>query len=212
MAVENWDESTFALYYWRHVDGVRIGGYDKAYFEYLGQGDHLVLFRERWAAITANLPIQTTDTVLVAGCGFGYLISAAREAGYLETYGLDNSPHVAAHPEDVDPGVTICEYDLRGPQLLNELRQATGYRRFDWIITEDLVACFTTAEVQGWQGAIEAVLNPGQTGANILHITTVERGLVRNNGLTWLTLPAWAAVIPSHNWMDAGTHDFIGAV
>ena len=92
------------------------------------------------------------------------------------------------------------------------LRQATGHNRFDWIITEDVVACYSVAEVQALQGTVEALLNPQRDGSNILHLTSIMRQIGGDSAFTWLTLEQWAEVIPSHNWMAAGSREFIAAV
>jgi len=220
MAVDNWTQTEWETFY-RTRDirkgsptyGQYILGYGKEMFLAGGAPDHLVGFRARWAAITSNLPIQTTDTVLVVGCAFGYLIEAAQEAGYPNVYGLDSSPYVTSLKDvEASNNVIIVPDDIRGGQVQNTLRQATGHRTFDWLITEDVVACYSTAEVQALQGAAENLLSNGRDGSNILHITSIMRQIPGDSAFTWLTLEGWAQVIPSHNWLAVGTHEFIAAV
>lgn len=229
MAVDNWTQTQWDTFY--RTRDLRpesptyrqyITGYGKERFLAQGAPDHLGTFRARWAAVTSNLAIQTTDTVLVIGCGFGYLIEAAQEAGYTEVYGLDSSPYVDSVKDvEASGNVIIVPDDVRAPQVRNALQAATGYRTFDWVITEDVVACYHVDDqggtipqnqlVQNFDGPLNNLLNNTSTRANILHITSIRRQIGGDSAFTWLTLEEWSQILPTHNWLAAGSHEFIAA-
>lgn len=234
MAVDSWTETEWRQFY--RVRASRAGavqepgggwilGYGK---EYLTAGDptrdHLAQFRERWSALTTHYPIGLFDRVLVVGCGFGYLMDAAHEAGFANVWGIDSSPYVAARKGIESSGSTvIVEADIRGVggQLKNTFRQLTGDDEFDWIITEDVVSCYRTDDAEG---ANQNVLNLAPLldtllfrglpdTPRVIHMTSVARepGIGGDSALTWLTLQEWRDLFAA-NGLDHGFISVTGEV
>lgn len=218
MAVDNWTDAE-----WRHFYKIRDGrpgsptlgqrlqGYGREYYRILNYSDtdHLKSFRRRWANLIASFPgIQPNDRVLVVGAAFGFLIEAAKEAGYPNVWGLDNSPDVEARKGvEAAPGIIIVNADVRGigGQVRNTLRQLTGDDQFDWVITEDMASCYSDAEVQSMAPLLENLLFAGRPASNVIHVTSCLReGETRSDLLlTWHTLAEWRALVPSHSWADS---------
>lgn len=217
MAVDSWDEATWQQFYRiqeSRAGGGWIFGYGK---NYLTAGDatrdHLIRFRQRWSALVSNFGIQPTDRVLVVGCAFGYLMDAANEAGHTLIWGIDNSPYVsAAKGIEASGNQIIVEEDIRGigGRLRNILRSQTGDDVFDWVITEDVVACYRVDDSEGANNNVlnlapllENLLYNGLPSSRVVHITSVARepGLGGDSALTWLTLEEWKSLVPANSWM-----------
>lgn len=213
MPEETWDEATFQGYY--SVRDSRRGSPTQGqYFTYgreyatlaqTPESDGIEFYDTRWSRIVSAFGVQPADRVLVVGAGFGFLIEAAKDAGFANVWGIDNSPYVAANRGAETRGdVVLVEDDVRGGgRIKAALRQATGDDVFDWVITEDVVACYSDADVVAFAPHLERLL-AGSDPARVVHVTTVTRpeSPPRPAGLTWHTLAEWAALVPAHSWMS----------
>lgn len=218
MAVDVWNEAQWNQFYRIQESrggGGWIFGYGK---EYLTAGDptrdHLDRFRSRWSALVTNFGIQPTDRVLVVGCAFGYLMDAANEAGHTLIWGIDNSPYVSARKGiEASGNQIIVEEDIRGVggRLRNILRSQTGDDVFDWIVTEDVIACYRVDDTDGANNNVlnlapllETLLADGLPASRVIHVTSVARepGLGGDSAMTWLTLDEWKALLPAHSFMS----------
>lgn len=78
-----------------------------------------VLFSEaqvRAAKFIELLNIQTTDTVLILGAGFGWTVEAMEQAGIVDVVGVDTSPYINAaatstEEADIDNAITAVGLD-----------------------------------------------------------------------------------------------------
>lgn len=226
MTVDNWTQATWEAFYRvrkkhggavHEPDGGWVFGYGKNYLTAGDPGrDHLMRFRDRWSALVSNFGIQPTERVLVVGCAFGYLMDAANDAGHSLIWGIDNSPYVAsAKGIEASGNQVIVENDIRGlgGQMRQVFRNLTGDDVFDWVITEDVVACYRVDDSEGANQNVlnlapllETLLPPGVSASHIIHITSValESGVGGDSAFTWLTLAEWKALIPTHSFMSTG--------
>lgn len=214
MAEPTWDLSTFSRYYvaWDRRPGSPTNGQGFTYgrewakLAAVSESPGIEFYDARWAMIASQFGISTTtDRILIVGCGLGFLIEAAKAAGFPNTYGLDNSAYLEGLTGDIDPASIIVWADIRGGGSVRaQLRNQTGDDEFQWIITEDVVACYDDADILGLVGAAEAVLAPGTPTSHIIHCTTVGDAAQHPGepNLNWKSIDAWAALVPTHSWIS----------
>lgn len=172
--------------------------YGRDYYNQVGSP-----FPQRWSNLVRDLGIVPADRVLVAGCGFGFLIEAAHDAGFANVWGVDSSPFVETRQGTETRGdVTLVADDIRGGgRVRAALRQATGDDEFAWVISEDVLTSYDPAteptEIDGLLNAAETVLAPGVDASHCVHMVSIP---VRPP-FTNLTLSEWVAVRPTHTWI-----------
>lgn len=186
-------------------------------------------FRFRWEKITALFPqIQTTDRIIVLGAGPGYLIEAAKDAGYPNIWGIDSSTEVAGRT-DIRGDVVLVDLDAKagiGGQAGSKLRQLTGDDVFDWVISEQLLECLTDAEIgppgtPNTVGTASELLarNAATPASRCIHLVIPDlfrEGFREAEGsqdpsYNWHTLAEYEALLPGHwivsmygDWTVAG--------
>lgn len=165
--------------------------------------DELTEFNNRVEGLTSNFAIQATDRILVAGCGLGFIIEAFKSAGFPNTFGIDNSAHVASkRGVEADSGTVFIEDDIKGGgRVKAALRRDTGDDIFDWVISESVLESYEDAEIGQLLDAAEVVLNPVKPKTNIIHmVLTVESQV--DPMFNQKTLTEWVAVRNTHSWFD----------
>lgn len=156
-------------------------------------------FPRRWSQLTTLFPIQTTDRILIAGSGFGFLIEAAHAAGFPNVWGIDNSDYISTNRATEAVGsVLFVENDIRGGgQVRAQLRNLTGDDIFDWVISESVIESYTDAELPALLNAAETVL-AGTDESQIIHLIVDAPGL--DPPLVSRTLAEANALRPAHSW------------
>jgi hypothetical protein len=223
-----WDQATFDSVYrvrirdpahpdhgdlvnrWKHYSRE---GMTRLFDPYLQNPGVMVGYERRWANLTSRVTIPTTDRILVVGCAFGWLIEAAKAAGWPNVYGIDNSPHisnVAGTPgqTEVAGGTVLVQEDFTGGGAVrNALRQATGDDEFHWLICEDVDSSFSDAEITGVVvPTLESALYSSEPESQIVHLVSCKHGGIDGNPLVyWRTLAEHALLAPTHTWIDIVT-------
>jgi len=222
-----WDETLFnALYQIRirdpaHPDHGQIKHYTRAGMARAMDpySDDMTLYEHRWSQLTSLFTIPTIDRILIGGCAFGWLIEVAKDAGWPNVYGIDNSPYVvSAKNNESLPGQTELRGDVvlveenftGGGAIKNALKQATGDREFDWIITESVLESYSDAELPVALNAAESVLYNSASESQIIHLVSPMRGgITGDSSMYWRTLIEYAAFAPTHTWVDISTWEVI---
>ena len=166
--------------------------------------DDLTEFNNRVVGLTSNFSIQTTDRILVGGCGLGFLIEAFKDAGYTECFGIDNSSHVASKRGVETRGdIVFVEDDIKGGggRIKAAFRRDTGDDIFQWVISESVLESYEDAELGQLLDAAESVLDPTKPHSNIIHmVLTIESQV--DPMFNQKTLAEWKAVRSTHSWFD----------
>lgn len=203
-----WDDATFQSAYrlpvW--VEGhPKYGqtityGRDYAELFYMPHQPGLTYYEDRWTRLTSQWDWDLNSRILVVGCGFGFLIEVAHDAGYTNIWGLDNSHYISSkRGVEARGDVLMVDDDIRGEgRIKTALRTLTGDDTFGVIITEDVLTSYDIAEMPPIFAACEAGLATGNPASNIIHM--VSEGPI-NQPFTSLTLEEWQALAPTHSWI-----------
>lgn len=172
------------------------------------------LFVNRLEQIPHPFSFNSTDRILIAGSGGGYLIQAFRDAGYPNCWGIDYSTALdgstgvmAAVAQD---GTAWIDLGAPGGQVRAALRNVTGDDEFHWVITEDVAPCYDLdAELDGLLGAAQNVLSPGIGNEQVINVVTVLRqdGIFQDPDFLWLFLDDWNAFRPAQSWVSTGSYE-----
>jgi SAM-dependent methyltransferase len=168
------DETLRALY---ETEAYFDGG-GSGYSEYESQeAEYLSTFREDVRRIKEFVP---SGKVLEVGCGYGYFLQCAVEAGY-DAYGIDLSPSAVKWASERLPGRVFCG-------LLEEVPEIQG-EQYDVIFGSHLIEHITSPGEFLEQAA--KLLRPG--GLIVMVTPNVESLLSRVSGKRWVSYK-----IPEH--------------
>ncbi len=149
--------------------------------------------------------------ILVAGCGYGYLVKHLVDLGYTDVWGCDASAYAIQKAQDVLPAnlsARIIQADITNRNSLNALRTAAGLpgnQRFAAVITEDVLPVLDNdAEAQ------LALTELRRVSSAMAHVITCcgvwpmvdggavwvdDNGTKRTKSLLWKTSAQWRALI-----------------
>lgn len=128
--------------------------------------------------------IPTDASVLVVGCGFGFLIEALHAAGFRYVAGIEPGPYYWTQPNEWDPAVRAV--------VAQRWLTDQGPEAFDVVIDEDAASSHSDSELDVFFAALERV------GSRVVHFVTP--GIRGDSSLNWKTLETWKALAPKHDW------------
>lgn len=174
-------------------------------------GPLLARFGERVASLTA-FGLDNNATVLVVGCGFGFLIETLIAAGITDVWGIEPGPYFwdAANDAEWGPGIrarVANDWIGSGTEQasLDALPGVPNNERFGWIVDEDAAPMHSDAELPAFVAGLEARLQGNARGRIIHLVTTMGPGGPGDSAVNWKTLAEWKAVEPAHRWFDIAT-------
>ena len=176
--------------------------------------DTLTRFIRRRSDLVRVFSIGTTDRILIGGSGFGFLVDAFHDAGFSNTWGIDDSLHISTERStETRSGTGFVEDEFLGVETIRtKLDTETGGRTFKWVITESLMESYEDAEMGTLLDAGENFLDSAFTNANIIHLVqSVLRDGTPDSHIDPIynqkSLSQWKAVRPSHSWVDIVTFE-----
>ncbi|WP_328332436.1 class I SAM-dependent methyltransferase [Kribbella sp. NBC_00382] len=155
-----------------------FGGEGSGYSQYESQeAEYLATFREDVRRIAEFTP---TGRILEVGCGYGYFLKAALDAGY-DAYGVDLSPSAVKFAEERYPGRVYCGFVEEVPELQGE--------KYDVIFASHLIEHIT--DPAAFLHTASGLLNPG--GLVVMVTPNIGSLLSRVSGSRWVSFK-----IPEH--------------
>jgi hypothetical protein len=156
-------------------------------------------FAQRAAWIHATVP---TGKLLIAGCGWGYLVDALVKLGR-DAWGIDASAYCVG--KAVVPGRVLQRSALVRADV-NAVKTAAGIAangRFAAGVTEDLLPCLSVPEITSALGELRRACT------TLLHIVTPGDGTAQPPGrvaeMNWRTTQGWKDLVGSDPVYDAET-------
>lgn len=150
--------------------------------------------------------ISSDATILVVGCGFGYLLEALLLEGLDRTWGIEPGPFFwEGHPEDWDETTRtrVARGWIGSGRERFALSEIGAPGNFDWVVDEDAAPAHHDGELGHFYfGLAKFVRRPH----NIIHLVTADPDGVHITQ-NWKSLPDWEASAPDHTWADIRTID-----
>lgn len=148
------------------------------------------MFRDRAANIVQSLNLTEGTTILVAGCGFGYLVEELNKLD-MNAWGFDNSRYIQLKKRN-EASINVYDFDLGARNFVSEVRRKTKINRFDWIITEDVLTSYADGELNPLLDNCDLI---AQNVAHTVSLAAFPEFNVK-------TLTQWRAIKPSHTWLN----------
>jgi len=164
--------------------GTRLNNPSRLYDEYR----RYPFFAERAAFIRQRYP--TASRVLIAGCGYGYLVDELRKSG-VGAWGCDIAPWATGQAAQVlgQNAQFVGQGDITSAASMATVKSQAGLRnnqRFDVTVTEDVLTVLTEAEITA---ALQAVRGISST---VLHMVTPGVPNAEHHpDLNWKSIAAW---------------------
>lgn len=150
-------------------------------------------FQQRINALIGRFA-PNNQKLAIWGCGWGYLVQLAVNAGY-DAYGFDASSYAINKGKTVNPGIAARLF-IRDALVSTDVTAAKsdagihGKSNFALLVTEDMYPCFSDTEIQ-----TSLPLLRGICSSNLLHLVTCGDGLADcDPRCNWKTIDAWRAI------------------
>jgi len=203
-----WDKEFYDRAYRTNYNG-QIYHYGRVFAQRImkRENDELSFYIDRWNFIKSIPAISYTKSkhILFIGCGFGYLMEVAIDAGYNNVVGIDTSPWIfqeLSKEARADVAAKIYDIDVCAADALAKFRDLVGKLKFHVVITEDVVTdFFVDDELATLLASCEEMLSATSELSNIVHlVTTLSEN--QDSGYRWQTLEQWKNINPNHTWVD----------
>lgn len=150
------------------------------------------------------------SSIVVVGCGFGWLMEALIDAGVGTVVGVDMSPYIHANKATQSRNDVTIVNGIVGVDNVSSLLQSAGFpRQYRAVIDEDAASSHSDAELPAFFAGCESLLQGGQT-AKIVHLVTEKRGEgIGDSAINWKYLSEWKALAPSHTWVSLSSGEVL---
>lgn len=157
--------------------------------------------------IVNALNIQPSDTVLILGCGFGWIANNIALITGCTLAAVDTSTWIQTRKAQ-DADIEILNADVSAGNGRAAVKQAlgiTGNNKATYALTEEVITCLTDQEAQQLSNWLHDL------ATNVVHWTTLrdDRKLARGNqeatGYNWKLISEWQALLPSDSFIVSGT-------
>lgn len=166
-------------------------------------------FSERAAIIRQRFPAATS--VLIAGCGYGYLVDELQKLG-INAWGCDASPYATgrAAQELGQNGRFVLQGDCTTAAGMTAVRAAAlgggANRRFAVCVTEDLLPALADIEVTATLTALRGV------STTLFHIITPgnpsDHAKV-DKAMNWKSISEWKALVGADPIVNTETWEVV---
>lgn len=136
--------------------------------------------------------------IVVAGCGYGYLVKRLFDLGY-NAWGFDASTYAIDQGKALLPSIAsrLTVADALSRSSLADMKSFTGKpggQKVTAFVVEDLLTCMTDAEASTALAELRRIV---VNSSGMFHIVTdvYDTTTVRNPIFNWKTLAEWKAFI-----------------
>lgn len=144
-----------------------------------------------------------SQKMLVAGCGYGYLVDDLVTAGF-DAYGVDASAYAISKGQTLLPAISarLAVADALNGASLDTAGKAFGLKgqqRWPLLVTEDMLTCCSDAEIA------TALTNLRARATALGHIVTIldTAGEARDARINWKTLADWKQLVAPDVCLDS---------
>lgn len=210
-----YDQDLYHYVYKAVLPDGRVIRYGREYVN-LGDPPHWVEQKQK----LVELGVRESDWIIVAGCGFSPLLTAFGNGH--ATVGVDPSPYIQQHQgTETDVVNPILPYTMQDPKLEEALTEFMRpfdrfrlERRFDWVVSDDVLSSVEGDAVIGEPGASEAerfLAACDRLALRSIHfVTTGPPGAGYGHDMfTYMLLEDWHQYAPHHVWVDANTFEVL---
>jgi len=159
-------EKDFQEDYDIRVDGQNYT-YGRVFAMRAATGEGVAPFYHRRATLVAEAIKGLRDpSILVLGCGYGYLNISLNELGYTQVYGVEGSEYLKTSFEAEKLGESVIAWRdvFYLPGVISDL----GQDKFEVVVTEDLINTFSELELTQIESAVGIYMVAGGTTVHIL--------------------------------------------
>lgn len=168
--------------------------YSSGYQQYPFFTDRVNALKSRFA--------PNNQTLLIAGCGFGYLVNLAVQAGY-NAFGIDGSSWAIQQGQALLPAIAtrLAVADITVASQIDAATKGFGLKggnpvKYALLVTEDVLPCLSDAEITTALTNLRA-----RASSNLLHIITPgDGGPECDSRLNWKLFGDTATPAPAGSW------------
>ena len=151
-------------------------------------------YRPQWERIAVRSAWAKASTILVVGCGYGWGVEVLRGLGYTNAWGTDISPHIQATKAlESNVPTRVLADDVLTAAGRTAVATATGVSKWNVIVTEDMLTCYSDSEVTSIQTTLRGML---AAKGVLLHIlSTTDGSYPSDPRFNWKPGAAWRALL-----------------
>ena len=221
-----WTQQDFERMYWIQVGNPahplfgQWVSYGKTFAECMNPYTPLSEYTRLAQGLVSRANYTPGNKALFVGCGFGYLMHMIKsQYPDAQVWGTDTSAWIQANKAtECHTGIAdlVLNIDITANDALTLLRPYTGGNgRVSWVITDDMINTIADANLAGFLNSCEAILATGGKVAHLVRCAQAGREkpeVWTEYGFSWKTLAEWAAIRPTHYWIDIETLQSAGGV
>jgi 2-polyprenyl-3-methyl-5-hydroxy-6-metoxy-1,4-benzoquinol methylase len=208
--IYTWDRQGYEAAYWRYYYRLRGCGaatksncrchdsyitYSRNFFE------TNEMFKERAQSVITKLNLEPGSSVLVVGCGLGYIMEELQKLKMIP-YGFDNSTYINGAKGKEKVKFDIPNIDILSNTIKQDMNKAFKVSEFDCIITEDVLPSHDTFDKIF--SNCESLLKVGLPKNRVVHIVQTQA----SEPFTSLTLNEWSLLNPNHTWLNQNGDEY----
>lgn len=161
----------------------RFGGYNRA--------NRISIMNNNQNVLKNQIGIQPGDTILIVGCGFGWIAEEWTNSGLGPICAVDTSLwiHDNTSTESTIPIYNIDLNTQSGRESALSVLRLGPTDKVTWTITEDMIACLTDSE------NLELAANLRLISTNVVHWTTIPYDFNTLQVHNWKTKADWELLL-----------------
>lgn len=159
------------------------------------------------ATLVSRFAKDKNASILVIGCGYGYLNTELQKLGFVNVWGIDSSNYINETLEQEKASPINFVFGMgEDPEVAKELAIRSGITEWDLVVTEAVLESYNPEldEFDVLIAGLEKFKKPDS--GKIIHIVYVDDENTHHDNslpITWMTLSDWHDLKPDHVWVSA---------